>query len=189
MMTGIGTIGFDPASNDSSVLDGGIDSGHEAVSALNHCYASAESDYKYLSSTHKPLHNFTLPNTLWSNDSQADGASSPMMPGPDLDGVNPPFAMPAISALEIHSPELIKVGQDVIGPVQGISWTAKPLRIDPQTLLCWLSELQAYADDLASKAETEPAESSTMLHTLTLTISFHTSIPRRTPTTFNHSPP
>ena len=31
--------------------------------------------------------------------------------------------------LQINSPELIKVGQDVIGHVQGISWTAKPLRV------------------------------------------------------------
>ena len=33
------------------------------------------------------------------------------------------------TTLQINSPELIKVGQDVIGHVQGISWTAKPLRV------------------------------------------------------------
>ncbi len=33
------------------------------------------------------------------------------------------------TSLQINSPELIKVGQDVIGHVQGISWTAKPLRV------------------------------------------------------------
>ena len=31
--------------------------------------------------------------------------------------------------LQINSPELITVGQEVIGHVQGISWTAKPLRV------------------------------------------------------------
>ena len=33
------------------------------------------------------------------------------------------------TVLQINSPELIAVGQDVIGHVQGISWTAKPLRV------------------------------------------------------------
>ena len=33
------------------------------------------------------------------------------------------------TVLQINSPELIEVGQDVIGHVQGISWTAKPLRV------------------------------------------------------------
>ena len=33
------------------------------------------------------------------------------------------------TVLQINSPELVKAGQDVIGHVQGISWTAKPLRV------------------------------------------------------------
>ncbi len=34
-----------------------------------------------------------------------------------------------VKLLEIHSEELKKVGKDVIGNVQGISWTTKPLRV------------------------------------------------------------
>lgn len=34
-----------------------------------------------------------------------------------------------VKLLEIHSEELKKVGNEVIGNVQGISWTAKPLRV------------------------------------------------------------
>lgn len=33
--------------------------------------------------------------------------------------------------LNIQSPELAKVGAEVIGHVQGVSWTAKPLRVSP----------------------------------------------------------
>ncbi|KAI1787039.1 P-loop containing nucleoside triphosphate hydrolase protein [Ganoderma leucocontextum] len=65
--------------------------------------------------------------------------------------------------LQINSAELIKVGQEVIGHVQGISWTAKPLRIDPNTLLAWFPELQAFADDLSTKVADEPEHSP--LHT------------------------
>ncbi|CDO77722.1 hypothetical protein BN946_scf184969.g73 [Trametes cinnabarina] len=68
------------------------------------------------------------------------------------------------TSLQLNSPELIKVGQDVIGNVPGISWTAKPLRIDPQTLLAWYSELHAHAEDLAIKSTGEPEES-TLLRT------------------------
>ncbi|KAI0752423.1 P-loop containing nucleoside triphosphate hydrolase protein [Daedaleopsis nitida] len=63
--------------------------------------------------------------------------------------------------IQINSPELIKVGQDVIGPVQGVSWTAKPLRIDPNTLLAWFPELQAHLDSLAAKLPNEPEDQDT----------------------------
>lgn len=80
------------------------------------------------------------------------------------------------TVLQINSPELIKVGQDVIGHVQGISWTAKPLRvsttsaaarlkaylepqIDPNTLLAWFPELQTHAEELAPKLDNEPEDS------------------------------
>ncbi|KAI0325822.1 P-loop containing nucleoside triphosphate hydrolase protein [Cubamyces sp. BRFM 1775] len=63
------------------------------------------------------------------------------------------------TSLQINSPELVKVGQDVIGNVQGISWTAKPLRIDPNTLLSWYPELTAHAEGLAGKLTDEPDES------------------------------
>ncbi|KAH9903164.1 P-loop containing nucleoside triphosphate hydrolase protein [Cubamyces lactineus] len=55
------------------------------------------------------------------------------------------------TSFQINSPELVKVGQDVIGNMQGISWTAKPLRIDPNTLLSWYPELTAHAESLAEK--------------------------------------
>ncbi|KAI9068180.1 P-loop containing nucleoside triphosphate hydrolase protein [Trametes sanguinea] len=62
------------------------------------------------------------------------------------------------TSLQLNSPELIKVGQHVIGPVPGISWTAKPLRIDPQTLLAWYSELRAHAQDLENKLQADPED-------------------------------
>ncbi|KAI0634500.1 P-loop containing nucleoside triphosphate hydrolase protein [Trametes polyzona] len=63
------------------------------------------------------------------------------------------------TSLQINSPELVKVGQEVLGHVQGISWTAKPLRIDPHTLLAWFPELQSHANELATKVESEPEDS------------------------------
>ena len=33
--------------------------------------------------------------------------------------------------LEIHSAHLVEVGKEVIGQTQGLSWTAKPLRVRP----------------------------------------------------------
>ncbi|KAL1948228.1 hypothetical protein VTO73DRAFT_12303 [Trametes versicolor] len=67
------------------------------------------------------------------------------------------------TSLQINSPELVKVGKEVLGDVQGISWTAKPLRIDPQTLLSWYPELQARADELAAQVKDEPEESALRL--------------------------
>ncbi|CAL1706451.1 unnamed protein product [Somion occarium] len=61
--------------------------------------------------------------------------------------------------LEIHSDHLKSIGQDVIGHVQGISWTAKPLRVDPQAVLGWLQELQAYASKLSAEAIGAPEDS------------------------------
>ncbi|KAH9934468.1 P-loop containing nucleoside triphosphate hydrolase protein [Epithele typhae] len=63
------------------------------------------------------------------------------------------------TVLQINSPELVDVGQDVIGHVQGISWTAKPLRIDPHTLLAWVPELQTHAEELEAKIPSEPEDS------------------------------
>ncbi|PCH36944.1 nucleoside triphosphate hydrolase protein [Wolfiporia cocos MD-104 SS10] len=54
-----------------------------------------------------------------------------------------------------------------MGQVPGVSWTAKPLRVNPQIFLAWLSELQLHAEKLATKAETEsPAEDSPLRLTL-----------------------
>lgn len=36
--------------------------------------------------------------------------------------------------LEVHSAHLVEVGKEVIGQTQGISWTAKPLRVRPLIL-------------------------------------------------------
>ncbi|KAI0816845.1 P-loop containing nucleoside triphosphate hydrolase protein [Trametes gibbosa] len=57
------------------------------------------------------------------------------------------------TSLQINSPELIDVGKEVLGRVQGVSWTAKPLRIDPNTLLSWFPELQAHLNMLAAKVQ------------------------------------
>lgn len=47
-----------------------------------------------------------------------------------------PGAQPSYSVsrwVDIHSPELTKVGASVIGHVQGVSWTTKPLRVSVNT--------------------------------------------------------
>ncbi|KAI8996643.1 P-loop containing nucleoside triphosphate hydrolase protein [Trametes punicea] len=64
------------------------------------------------------------------------------------------------TTLQLNSPELIKVGQDVIGNVPGISWTAKPLRVDPHTLLAWYPEFLGHSENLENKLKTEPEDSS-----------------------------
>ncbi|KAJ3558215.1 hypothetical protein NM688_g1055 [Phlebia brevispora] len=55
--------------------------------------------------------------------------------------------------LEIHSSGLKEVGTKVIGQIQGVSWTAKPLRVNPQVLLSWLPELEAHLAQLSEELE------------------------------------
>ncbi|THH28748.1 hypothetical protein EUX98_g5449 [Antrodiella citrinella] len=69
--------------------------------------------------------------------------------------------------LEIHSEALKKVGKEILGNVQGISWTAKPLRVNPQILLGWLPELQEYGKKLALTLDGLPedhTDRTTMTH-------------------------
>ncbi|TCD68283.1 hypothetical protein EIP91_011249 [Steccherinum ochraceum] len=69
--------------------------------------------------------------------------------------------------LEIHSEALREVGKEVIGNVQGISWTAKPLRVNPQILLGWLPELRDHSEAIEAKLEGLPddaPERTTMAH-------------------------
>ncbi|KAH9922160.1 P-loop containing nucleoside triphosphate hydrolase protein [Amylocystis lapponica] len=67
------------------------------------------------------------------------------------------------TVLGFHSQYLIEIGEHVIGRVQGVSWTAKPLQINPQVLLGWIPELDAYAAELEASLPSEPADS--VLHT------------------------
>ncbi|KAH9940253.1 P-loop containing nucleoside triphosphate hydrolase protein [Amylocystis lapponica] len=67
------------------------------------------------------------------------------------------------TVLGFHSQYLIEICEHVIGRVHGVSWTAKPLQIDPQVLLSWLPELDAYAAELAASLPSEPTDS--VLHT------------------------
>ncbi|EPS96936.1 hypothetical protein FOMPIDRAFT_130886 [Fomitopsis schrenkii] len=71
--------------------------------------------------------------------------------------------------LEIHSAHLVEVGKEVIGQTQGISWTAKPLRVNPQTILAWLPDLKAHLQILESKGKNEPEDSSVRLQHVHLT--------------------
>ncbi|KAI0786664.1 P-loop containing nucleoside triphosphate hydrolase protein [Abortiporus biennis] len=61
--------------------------------------------------------------------------------------------------MEIHSSSLKSIGKEVIGNVQGISWTANPLRIDPHILLGWMPELKAHRDKLELQIKKEAPES------------------------------
>ncbi|OCH84460.1 P-loop containing nucleoside triphosphate hydrolase protein [Obba rivulosa] len=67
------------------------------------------------------------------------------------------------TTLQINSKDLVKVGQEAIGQVPGISWTTRPLRIDPQTLLARIPELAEYKSKLTQQLESEPEDSP--LHT------------------------
>ncbi|EMD36673.1 hypothetical protein CERSUDRAFT_114625 [Gelatoporia subvermispora B] len=61
------------------------------------------------------------------------------------------------TTLQINSKELVKVGQEAIGQVPGISWTARPLRVDPQMLLARLPEVAEYRKNLTTELEETPS--------------------------------
>ncbi|GBE89825.1 P-loop containing nucleoside triphosphate hydrolase protein [Sparassis latifolia] len=62
------------------------------------------------------------------------------------------------TTFQINSKPLIEVCQEVIGQGQGVSWTAKPLRIDPQLLLSFLRELQECAAKLVDAVDAAERE-------------------------------
>ncbi|GBE80374.1 hypothetical protein SCP_0300890 [Sparassis crispa] len=61
--------------------------------------------------------------------------------------------------LQVNSTHLINIGKDVIGEGQGVSWTSSPVRVEPQLLLSFLSELQQYAKELNEKSIAEDGSS------------------------------
>ncbi|KAH9835014.1 P-loop containing nucleoside triphosphate hydrolase protein [Rhodofomes roseus] len=61
--------------------------------------------------------------------------------------------------LEIHSAHLVEIGKEIVGQTQGISWTAKPLRVNPQILLAWLPELKAHLEALTASVQNESEDS------------------------------
>ncbi|KAI5116671.1 hypothetical protein M0805_007843 [Coniferiporia weirii] len=65
---------------------------------------------------------------------------------------------------DIRSSHLRNVCADVIGKVEGISWTAKPLRVDHETFLVFLPELQARIRLLEAKGDKAEGESITHAH-------------------------
>ncbi|KZT08231.1 P-loop containing nucleoside triphosphate hydrolase protein [Laetiporus sulphureus 93-53] len=63
-------------------------------------------------------------------------------------------------SLEIHSEQLIQVAKEVMEQIQGISWNAKPLRMNPETFLAWLPELQTCQAKLITAADAAPDDDS-----------------------------
>ncbi|KLO17805.1 P-loop containing nucleoside triphosphate hydrolase protein [Schizopora paradoxa] len=59
---------------------------------------------------------------------------------------------------DIRSIHLRKIGKDVIGQVQGISWTAKPLKVDPQIFVAFLPKLIDHLKELREKQSALPNE-------------------------------
>ncbi|THH09758.1 hypothetical protein EW145_g1774 [Phellinidium pouzarii] len=55
------------------------------------------------------------------------------------------------TTIDIKSEYLQKACEEVIGKIQGLSWTVKPLRIDPQIILAFLPQLQQHSDTLAEQ--------------------------------------
>ncbi|CCL99901.1 uncharacterized protein FIBRA_01926 [Fibroporia radiculosa] len=66
--------------------------------------------------------------------------------------------------LEIQSEPLISIGKEILGEVQGVSWTAKPLRVNPQTLLAQLGLLKAHSAKLTSEVQSAQEDSIIHLH-------------------------
>ncbi|KAI0649735.1 P-loop containing nucleoside triphosphate hydrolase protein [Trametes meyenii] len=58
----------------------------------------------------------------------------------------------------IKSPYLLKACQDVVGEVRGISWTADPLELDPQLMLGFFPEFEAYEKELRNKQRSQYEE-------------------------------
>ncbi|PCH35814.1 nucleoside triphosphate hydrolase protein [Wolfiporia cocos MD-104 SS10] len=66
--------------------------------------------------------------------------------------------------LQINSQHLVDVCKEVIGPFPEISWTAKPLRISPQTFLSWLPFLKAHKATLADEINTQDTADDSPIH-------------------------
>ncbi|RDX52360.1 P-loop containing nucleoside triphosphate hydrolase protein [Lentinus brumalis] len=59
----------------------------------------------------------------------------------------------------VKSPYLLIALKDVIQKVQGISWTAEPLELDPYLLLAFLPQFERYLEDLRAKRDLTTEES------------------------------
>ncbi|KAF8587999.1 P-loop containing nucleoside triphosphate hydrolase protein [Ramaria rubella] len=62
----------------------------------------------------------------------------------------------------VKSPYLLKACKDVIGEVQGVSWNAVPLQLDPKLLIAFLPQLQTYRDGLEAKTQATEEERNVM---------------------------
>ncbi|KAI0372577.1 P-loop containing nucleoside triphosphate hydrolase protein [Pilatotrama ljubarskyi] len=78
------------------------------------------------------------------------------LPHPDEDGAEPTFRV------VVKSPYLLAACKDVIRKVQGVSWTAEPLELDPLLLVAFLPQFETYRDDLRQKVKRTAVEDNVM---------------------------
>ncbi|KAI0752500.1 P-loop containing nucleoside triphosphate hydrolase protein [Daedaleopsis nitida] len=71
----------------------------------------------------------------------------------------------------VKSPYLLIACKDVIGKVQGVSWTAEPLELDPLLLLAFLPKFESYRNDLQAKRG-RSTEDNYVLKTVTVLIEY-----------------
>ncbi|KAI0672088.1 P-loop containing nucleoside triphosphate hydrolase protein [Trametes maxima] len=71
----------------------------------------------------------------------------------------------------VKSPYLLQACKDVIKKVQGVSWTAEPLELDPHLLLAFLPQFEQYRDDLRKKSN-RSVEQTNLLKTVDILIDY-----------------
>ncbi|KAI0767681.1 hypothetical protein C8Q74DRAFT_1370418 [Fomes fomentarius] len=71
----------------------------------------------------------------------------------------------------VKSPYLLVACKDVIQKVQGISWTAEPLELDPLLLLAFLPRFEKYRKDLEAKHD-RSTEETYVLRTVSILIDY-----------------
>ncbi|EIW53171.1 P-loop containing nucleoside triphosphate hydrolase protein [Trametes versicolor FP-101664 SS1] len=87
------------------------------------------------------------------------------LPKPSDDGGEPTYQV------VVKSPYLLKACKDVIQKVQGVSWTAEPLELDPHLLLAFLPQFEQYRDGLRAKSN-RTSEETTVMKTVDVLIDY-----------------
>ncbi|KAI0634518.1 P-loop containing nucleoside triphosphate hydrolase protein [Trametes polyzona] len=82
------------------------------------------------------------------------------------EGIDPTFQV------VVKSPYLLLACKDVIGKVQGVSWTADPLELDPHLLLAFLPQFEKYRDDLLNKARTRRTQETNVMKTVDVLLEY-----------------
>ncbi|KAH9934528.1 P-loop containing nucleoside triphosphate hydrolase protein [Epithele typhae] len=124
------------------------------VKRVDYYYSTWSKVWKYRNTSAKVRADALLTVVGNGNEGNADDAWAGYcfvvvrkIPQPTTDGQQ---GEPTFQVV-VKSPYLLAACKEVMGKIQGVSWTAEPLELDPLLLLAFLPRFEAYRDDLTRK--------------------------------------